>query len=255
MRDFFPLYTTYRNRLAQSELFCGLPEAVLDEMLSHYRFESWNKGSQHDSGIALQRFYVILEGRMALVQVNPLTGKQMTLLILKEGDVYDVLSLLDGRKHEIIPVAQDDLKLLSAPLDQVREWINRHSEFNKNFLPYLGKRIRSREALATDLGLYDTETRLARLVLRYTTLDGAPENSVGQGIDVNLLHDLSNEALAQMIGSARQVVNRHLQSMKREGVLHFENHHLIVDDLKKLRQHAEVLQQQFEGSAPQYTPG
>jgi len=238
MRDFFPLYYTYRNRLAQSELFCGLPEAVLDEMLSHYRFESWNKGAQHDSRIALQRFYVILEGRMELSQVNPLTGKQMTLLILKEGDVYDVLSLLDGREHKIIPVALDDLKLLSAPLDQVRDWIKQHTEFNKNFMPYLGKRIRSREALATDLGLYDTETRLARLVLRYATLNGVPDNSVGQGIDVNLLHDLSNEALAQMIGSARQVVNRHLQSMKKEGVLHFENHHLIVDNLEKLSQHA-----------------
>ncbi|RUM94035.1 MAG: Crp/Fnr family transcriptional regulator [Thiothrix sp.] len=238
MKDFFPLYMTYRNRLAQSELFCGLTEAVLDEMLSHYRFESWNKGSQHDSRIALQRFYVILEGRMELVQVNPLTGKQMTLFILKEGDVYDVLSLLDGRKHEIIPVALDDLKLLSAPLDQVRDWIKQHTEFNKNFMPYLGKRIRSREALATDLGLYDTETRLARLVLRYATLNGVPDNSVGQGIDVNLLHDLSNEALAQMIGSARQVVNRHLQGMKKEGVLHFENHRLIVDNLEKLSQHA-----------------
>ena len=219
-------------------------------MLSHYRFESWSKGSQHDSRIALQRFYVILEGRMELIQVNPLTGKQMTLLILKEGDVYDVLSLLDGREHKIIPIALDDLKLLSAPLGQVRDWIKQHSEFNKHFMPYLSKRIRSREALATDLGLYDTETRLARLVLRYATLDGIPDNSVGQGIDVKLLHDLSNEALAQMIGSVRQVVNRHLQSMRKEGVLHFKNHHLIVDDLERLRQRAEVLQQQFEDSSP-----
>ena len=248
MKDFFPLYTTYRNRLAQSELFRGLPEAVLDEMLSHCRLEYWNKGSQHDSRIALQRFFVILEGRMELVQVNPQTGKQMTLFILKEGDVYDVLSLLDGCESEVIPVALDDLKLLSAPLEQVRDWIKQHSEYNQNFMPYLGKLIRSREALATDLGLYDTETRLARLILRYATLNGVANDSVGQGIDVKLLHDQSNESLAEMIGSARQVVNRHLQNMKKEGVLHFENHRLIIDDLNKLRQHAEVVQQQFKSS-------
>ena len=249
MKDSLPLYKTYRHRLSQSELFSGLPLAMLDDMLSHFRFESWNKGSRHDSRIALRRFYIVLEGRMELIQVNPRTGKQITLLILKEGDGYDVLSLLDGLEHDIIPIALDDLKLLSAPIGRVREWISRHPAFNRNFMPYLGRRIRSREALATDLGLYDTKTRLARLVLRYSLLEGVPNDSDATGIDVTLLYDLPNEVLAQMIASARQVVNRHLQAMKKEGILHFENHHLIVDDLKKLRQRAESLQQQLERSA------
>jgi len=217
---------------------------ILDDMLTHFRFESWNKGSRHDSQIALQRFYVVLEGRMELTQINPLTGKQITLIILKEGDVYDVLTLLDGQKHNIIPVARDDLKLISAPIDPVRDWIKQHPEFNNKFMPYLGKRIRSREALITDLGLYDTPTRLARLILRYVSQENITHNSSGSGIDVTLLHDLSNEELAQMISSARQVVNRHLQAMKKEGILHYESHHLIIDDLEKLKLHAEILQQQ-----------
>jgi len=218
---------------------------ILDDMLTHFRFESWNKGTRHDSRIALQRFYVVLEGRMELTQINPLTGKQITLLILKEGDVYDILTLLDGQQHDIIPVARDDLKLMSAPIDQVRDWIKQHSEFNKNFMPYLSKRIRSREALITDLGLYDTPTRLARLILRYISQENITNISPSSGIDVTLLNGLSNEVLAQMISSARQVVNRHLQAMKKEGILHYENHRLIIDDLEKLKLHAEVLQQQL----------
>lgn len=244
-----PLYKTYRHRLSQSELFCGLPVAILDDMLTHFRFESWVKGTRHDSRIAMQRFYVVLEGRMELNRVNPLTGKQITLNILKEGDAYDVLTLLDGQKHDIIPLARDDLKLMSAPIDPVRDWIKQHPEFNENFMPYLSKRIRSREALITDLGLYDTPTRLARLILRYVSQENITRHSSGSGIDVTLLHDLSNEELAQMISSARQVVNRHLQAMKKEGILHYENHRLIIDDLDKLKLHAEVLQQQFETSA------
>lgn len=249
MKDSLPLYKTYRHRLSQSELFCGLSLATLDNMLNHFRFESWNKGSQHDSQIALKRFYVILEGRMELTQINPLTGKQITLHILKEGDVYDVLSLLDGQKDSIIPVARDDLKLVSAPIEQVRDWIRQYPEFNNNFMPYLSKRIRSQEALITDLGLYNTPIRLARLILRHVSRKDITNNSSGPGIDVTLLHDLPNEVLAQMIGSARQVVNRHLQAMKKEGILHFDNHRLIIDDLEKLKQHAQVLQRQLATSS------
>ncbi len=245
MKNSLPLYKTYRHRLSQTELFRDISLDLLDDMLAHFRFESWNKGTVRDGGLATQRFYVILDGRLELTQVNPVTGKQMTLLILHEGDVYDVLSLLDGQENHVIPVSLDDVKLVSAPIDVVRQWIGEHPEFNKNFLPYLGKQIRLREALVEDIGLYDTHSRLARMILRYATLDGQPNADVAEGLDVELLRGLPNEELARMIGSARQVVNRHLQVMKKDGVLHFENHHLIIDDLRKLRQHADDLAQQF----------
>ncbi|WP_457671631.1 Crp/Fnr family transcriptional regulator [Thiolapillus sp.] len=248
MKNSIPLYQTYRQRLSQTELFQNLPLEILDEMLAHFRFESWNKGSVHDSRIAMQRFYLVLEGRMQLTRIHPGTGKQITLSILKEGDMYDVLTLLDGQYHDISPSALDDLKLLSAPIDDVRQWIKKHPEFNDNFMPYLGKRMRDREALAADLGLYDAHTRLARLVLRYATGDAAQGNGDNGGIDVTLLHDLSNETLAHMVGSARQVVNRHLQAMKKDGILHMAHRHLIIDDLEKLKQEAENLQLQLQTS-------
>ncbi len=246
MKSSLPLYNTYRHRLSQTELFKGLPMELLDDMLSHFRFESWKKGTVRDGGLALSRFYVILEGRMELTQVNPMTGRQLALLILQGGDVYDVLSLLDGKGNDVTPVCLDDIQLLSAPLDEVRDWIAVHPDFNRNFLPYLGKQIRMREALIEDISLYDTHTRLARMILRYATLNGKPNDAVGEGLDVSLLSGLPNEELARLIGSARQVVNRHLQAMKKEGVLHFENHHLIIDDLRKLRQHADELATAFE---------
>lgn len=239
MKDRLPLYHTYRHRLSQTPLFNGLSTELLDQMLSQFRFESWKKGTFRDGGLTTTRFYVLLEGRMELLHVNPATGKQLALLILCEGDVYDVLGLLDGRSNDVTPVCLDDVKLLSAPVDKVRNWIETHPQFNRNFLPYLGKQIRLREALAQDLSLYDTHTRLARMILRYASLNGQPDDSVSDGSDVDLLHGLSNEELARMIGSARQVVNGHLQAMKRDGVLHVENHHLIIDDLRKLRLHAD----------------
>ena len=243
MKSTIPLYQTYRKRLSQSDLFQGLPIELLDDMLSHFRFETWNKNTVRDSRIVTRRFYLILQGRMELLQIHPKTGKQLVLMLLKEGDIYDVLSLLDGQQHDLIPKALDELQLLSAPLNEVRQWVAEHPRFNKNFLPYLAKRIRIREDLITDLGLVDSKTRLARLVLRYIEHPEAPDrHEVTTGIDVSLLHDLSNEQLGEMVGCTRQVVNRNLQLLKKKGILHIENNHLIIDDLHKLKNHADLLQ-------------
>jgi len=242
MKPGLPLYRQLRSRLMRTALFRDLPEALLDDMLGHFRMESWSRGSIHDSQTAMRRFYVLVEGRMELLRTNPFTGKQVSLLILRPGDLYDVLSLLDYQSHDVLPSALDDLQLLSADLTEVRDWIHRHPEFNRNFMPYLAQQIRVREALATDLALYDTDTRLARLILRYATIDEVPDDSMGHGIEATLLNGLSNEKLAQMIGSVRQVVNRHLQAMKKDGILHIEKRRLIIDDLEKLKQRAEVLE-------------
>ena len=240
MKNSLPLYKTYRQRLSTSELFGGLPIKVLDGMLTHFRFETWNKGTHHDSQLATGRFYILLEGRLEISKINPVTGKELTLAILSQGDVYDVLSLMDGKVHNVTPIALDDVKLFSAPIGEVREWITKHSEFNRNFMPYLSKRIRAKEALTADLGLYDTPTRLARLVMRHASEEQhSKDNSGSADIDITLLHDFTNEALAKMISSARQVVNHHLQAMKKEGILYFKDHHLLVKDLEKLKKQTQ----------------
>lgn len=245
MKSNLSLYHTYRQRLARSALFKNLPDEMLDDMLSQFRLETWSKGTIRPGRLSTQRCFVILQGRMELLQIHPDTGKQLCILLLNEGDMYDVLSLLDGKQHDVTPCALDDLQLLSASLDTVRSWINTHPSFNKNFMPYLANRIREREELIADLGLFDSETRLARVILRHITPKDIGENASTSSIDVSLLHDLSNEKLGQMAGSARQVINRHLQAMKKEGILHSENHHLIIDDLSKLEQHAESLQSTY----------
>ena len=239
MNHTFPLYLHYRQRLAKSDLFKTLSIDTLDDMLKNFRFETWKKGSQHDSKLALQRFYVIVEGRMELIRINPETGKAFTLMILKEGDVYDVLSLLDSREHDVIPVALDDLKLLSAPMSRVRDWVHKHPEFNQNMMPYLSQCIRVREEIATDLALHDTPTRLARVILRYIPVDSSQHQA--DEIKAELLHDLSNEQLAQLVGSVRQVVNSHLGKMKKEGLIHMDHHQIVVDDLQRLRIKAETI--------------
>jgi len=210
-----------------SPLFAPLTDALLLDMLGHFRRETWKRGRCVCAAESGQRFHVILSGRLNMGQINPDNGRAVTLFLLGPGDAFDVISLLDGGLPPASLEARDDLELLSTSLAEVRRWIELHPSFNRGFLPYLGQQMRTLADLAGDLALHDTETRLARLILRHVN-DDDPHHSL------RLIHDLSHESLGAMIGTVRVVVNRQLQHWQREGVIVSQRGKLMVQELEAL---------------------
>jgi DNA-binding transcriptional regulator LsrR (DeoR family) len=49
-----------------------------------------------------------------------------------------------------------------------------------------------------------------------------------------MLQNLPHEEIASLIGTVRHVVNRHLQQLKKEGILNIERKKLAVTDVNKL---------------------
>jgi len=195
--------------------------------MSHFRRETLSKKRSWGTTQRGDRFYILISGRLKLFQINEVTGRSVTLFLLGPGDVFDVFSLLDGGPSGQYAEALDDLELLSAPVSEVRSWIEAHPEFNRAFLPYLGKAMRTLGELAADLALHDTETRLARLILRHVD-EQSPDHPL------KLINDLPHEQLAEMIGTVRAVVNRQLQHWKKEDVIKSEESRVVVEDLNTL---------------------
>ena len=240
-----PVYYSHTKEiLSLSPLFSDLSEALIDDMLSLFRRDTWRRGAHLDPVIFQERFYIMVDGRLEVMRINPDTGRSITLFLLGPGDGIDIVTLLNSLPHEIAPVAIDDVSLISVPIQDARNWIDTHPAFNRKFLPYLGEQIRQMEDLATDLVLHDTMTRLARLILRHVKPDH-PQSSDGKH-HIRLINDLHDEALARMVGSVRQVVNRHLQHWRKQGVLHKDKFHTEVGEL-------EILQTYANESMPQLT--
>ncbi len=226
-----------KSVLSQSPLFAGLADVVLDDMLGQFRRDTWRRGVRMAPEIFQERFYLLIEGRLEVMRINPETGRSITLYVLGPGDGVDVVTLLTTQPHEVGSVAMEDVALISMPIVNARHWIDRHPEFNRKFLPYLGEQLCKMEDLAADLALYDTMTRLARLLLRHIAPRHPPS---GDGKHrLLLMHDLHDESLARMVGSVRQVVNRHLQHWRKLGILRKHKFHTEIAELEALRTYAE----------------
>lgn len=212
----------------QLQPFDNLSERLIEEINTVGKLRHFRKGEPAmDSDETLRYFYLIGEGRIKVYQYNPDNNREQTVYLLGPRDMFDVLTLLDGHRHDVMTEALDDVTALELPIEKVREWLDANPAFNRVFFPYVAKQMRRLEELATDLSLYDTSTRLMKLILRNLDLKD-PLRHLG------LLQNLPHDEIASLIGTVRHVVNRHLQQLKKEGILNIERKKLAVKDVQKL---------------------
>ncbi len=226
-----PLYPKALDALQQSRLFGALDQSVLDELLRNFKTSTWKKGETIDHEIGQKYCHFIIQGRLKVTQVDPLTGRSIAPFLLSQGDIFDVFSLLDGDEHVVFPVALDEVIVLYMPLKDARQCLCEHPEFNQQFLPYLGEMMRHLEHFGTSLVFHDTTTRLASLILRHTHPKEDPHT---HHCEVRLINNLSHESLAEMIGSVRSVVSSQIHKLKDEGIIFSKRGHLAVQNLEKL---------------------
>jgi len=231
-----PLYHEAYETLSRSSLFGDLDENVIRGILDECKEVTWKRGETIDPEAGMRSMYVIIKGRVKVTQVDPESGRSIALFLLKEGDIFDVFSLLDGKEHIVFPIPMDHVSLLSISLERAREWIEAHPEFNRAFLPYLGKQMRELEAFGESLVFHDTTTRLANLILKHT--DTCETDS--EHYPVKLINNLSHESLAEMIGSVRSVVSTQMHKLKEEGVILSKRGHLAVENLEKLMKKCDL---------------
>ncbi|MGO9722487.1 MAG: Crp/Fnr family transcriptional regulator, partial [Methylocella sp.] len=210
-----------------------LSDEVLHDILNLFRYETVCKG---DSSIALEDvdrlFYLVVSGRAKVAAHHPDTGREHIFYLLGPGDGFDLINLLSGTPQDVIVTALDDMEVLTTPLSRARDWLNHQPNFNRTFLPYLGEQMRKLADNIEDLALYDTEARLARLILRHLT-SASPVHGL------RLINDLSQEAIASMIGSVRVVVAQHVNAWKKKGILSGGRGTWSVADLPALLEKAE----------------
>ena len=198
-----------------------------DEFYKYAKTKEYKKGSSpFYADDLLQHFYIIVDGRVKSYQINLDNAKEQTIFIYKRGDMFDVISLLDNKPHEIIYEVLEDCKILELPIERVRYWLENDKTFNQKFFPYLAAQMRHTEELATELSIYDTKDRLINLLIENLN----PENKFKH----NLLQNLSNSEIAKLIGTVRHVIERTLKQLKDDGIIQTSRKNIIVTNFQKL---------------------
>jgi len=230
MRKDSPYYQPSIDILQSVSLFNGVNGVMMEEILGYFSPMTLPKKTFIHPWQTQISLFVIIKGRVKVSTINPSNGREYIISLLNKGDVFDVISLLDAKEHEVNIETIEEVQLLKMPIQTARNWLEKNPEFNKNFLPYIGERMRYLENNSSGLALSDTMSRLAKLIIDNVDT----HNKIKDEFPVKLINDLSHESLAQMIGSVRKVVNLNIQELKKEGIISSVRGKLSVNNLEKL---------------------
>ncbi len=181
-----------------------------------------------DYDVTLKYFFIVLSGKVKIFQMNISSGKEQTIYLLGRGDMYDTVVLLDGEPHDVMCEVLESGEALKLPIGMVREWMYDFPAFGEIVLRYIAKQVRHTEELAADLTLLDTKERLIKLIvqnLQRSKITGK-----------NMLENLSRTEIANLIGTVRHVVDRHIKQLKEEGIMESGRRKLMLKDMEKLKE-------------------
>jgi len=211
------------------QLFEELDETFKIEVNNYSKLLTFEKGEILFCGDELLRhFYIILSGKVKTFQLNLQNAKEQTIFILRSGDMFDTIVLLDHKAHDVMYETLEKTEVLEFPIEKVRNWIATNQQFNQIFFPHLASQMRQVEELATDLSLHKTSYRLVKLLLQ--NIDSNNKEKY------NLIHGLSHAEIANLIGTVRHVVEKHLHKLKADGIVETDRHHLDVKNTNELVQ-------------------
>jgi CRP-like cAMP-binding protein len=214
------------ERLRRVPLFQQLNEAELERVARAAREKSYPKHSvilfEDDPGDAL---YVVLRGQVKVVLVGE-EGREVILSILKDGDFFGEMALIDDQPRSAHVIATEESQLIVLRRDDFSRCLEESPRIALGLLQALSRRLRRADDKIGGLVLLDVNGRVARLLLEM-----ADEHD-GQHIPRKVTH----HTIAQMIGSSRETVSRTMREFADQGLVEVSRQSIALKDRSRLEQ-------------------
>lgn len=167
----------------------------------------------------------ILSGEVRIVLPGA-NGRDQVLRVLRAGEVFGEVALLDGRARTADVVAETNGRLMIVERRDLLHILTDDPDFALRIITLLCDRLRTNNWLLEAMLFQDSAARLASTLL--TLAAGRP----------GLRLDITQRALGEMVGSARETVNKKLREWQAAGILALEPGRVTVLDQAALRRQA-----------------
>jgi CRP-like cAMP-binding protein len=217
--------------------FAGLETSELESIKPYISEKTAEKGDIFLFEGEWSEYLYFLMGGLVKVYKTSSSGKEQILHIAPPGESLNDVSTFDGGSNQASMVAMTPVHLYAIRKDDLKKILEPHPRIYLNILKALAYRIRRDSNLVEELSSTQVMARLAKLLLgKYA----------GEEATVGLW--LTQQDMASMIGTCREVVNRSLKIMEEKGAIRLKRHRVIVLDRDIL---SEMARQTTE-SMPKY---
>jgi CRP-like cAMP-binding protein len=193
--------------LRRVPLFAELSEAEIARLGEIARDRSYPRNSvilfEDDPGDSL---YVVVAGLVKVVLIGE-DGREVILSVLKEGDFFGEMSLIDDQPRSAHVIAMEESHLLVLRREDFQHRLREAPGVALGMLKAMSRRLREADEKIGGLVLLDVNGRVAKLLLSM-----ADEND-----GVHIVRRVTHHTIAQMVGSSRETVSRTMRDLVERG--------------------------------------
>lgn len=211
--------------------FAGIGSHVLESLDGVAHPFSFQAGSTiFIEGERCAGFHIVTEGLVRIYRVSP-EGRMHTLSLLRPTSSFNEVAAVDGgpNPYDAVAVTQATIvrishpslmRLLASAPDLLRSYVQALAHVNREYIERL-----------EDMTFRTIPSRLAKLFLHETTYADHIAEAPSK---------LTQEDIASILGTTREVVGRALRGLLNAGLLRKEGRHMYIANRRGLEYLAET---------------
>jgi len=210
------------NELKKFDVFKNSSDKLLDEVSKNLRIQDENAGvTIINHGDETNSLYLIIEGTLLITQLAE-DGKIVSLELLKKGQCFGEIAIIDGAPRSASVVSLGNVKLGILSENFVKGTLMNDLDFNKSLLLRFAGIVRSANIQIFSLITANARKRLLLQLVRLSKMiQGKPHERV-------LEKGLSHTAIGSFAGISRETVTRIIGELKSDEVITINKNGEIV---------------------------
>ena len=207
--------------------FSGLSPAELDS-IKEFIFE---RSAESGDLILLEgepadAMYFVASGVVKTFKTSA-DGKEQILSFVRPGEPFNDVPVFDGGPNPASVQAIGPVVLYGIRDSDLEAILQDHPQVSLNVTHVLSQQVRHLVSLVEDLSFRHVIARVAKILLEYSSDGTEPRPK------------LTQQEMAAIAGTAREMVGRSLKSLEDEGAIRLERQRIVITDKKALQEIAE----------------
>lgn len=165
---------------------------------------------------------LVMSGSVRVYKIGE-SGREITLYHLESGDscIMTASSIISQKVFPALAITETEVEAFVIPANCLREWVRHNPIWQEYLFGLLSQRLANVIEIVEEVAFRRMDGRIASYLLNQTDRH------------LNTVH-ITHEAIAQELGSSREVISRLLKTFEKQGFLSLSRGKITLKNTKEL---------------------
>jgi CRP-like cAMP-binding protein len=208
--------------------FAGLNSEALDSIRKQFFEKKFERGNIIIiEGEPADALYFVSSGAVKTFRTS-VDGKEQVLNIVRPRESFNEVAVFDGGLTLASVRAMGPVTIYGILKPDILSFLKKYPEIALSGMRILSSQMRYLVSLVDELSFKPVMARVAKILNEY----------VGDG--ASSAQKLTQQDMAAIAGTARELVGRSLKTLEKNGVIKFDRHRIVITDREALKEIAGI---------------